>query len=443
MVKMGYRISMTLILKRSSSPWGNVIGGKMKTGLNALADGTELSDSFEVKEPSLKFCIIGLAVVALSISGCSTSMIAYTPQAISPSQTLTYKQGVGTLSEKDNEREIVIYPTFKMQKTFDPTFTIGYANNSRVAVNFSTDNVRAYFRGQPVPIYTYTEKVSEIETEKTQKQVATAILGALVAGAAAYSASHQTYTRNYSASVYGGGRQTNFYGSNTLRVYDPMSGILAGSAVAGVTALGVKQIEFNAQSLVQASESILQQNTVNPQQMVYGNLILKNCCDPFSGPNDTVRFEVTTNGKMSSFEFIRSDGNKAPVRLVPVPASVPVAATTTPLQSSSGVTIPPPPPGQPPPPPLISQESVPLIPTTVIKSVAVPAASGTLASNRMQVGQLSYEAGELAKDLACNKYPVPVMNAKGPGFETYTVSCTNGDVLTLRCESIQNCRALQ
>lgn len=104
---------------------------------------------------------------------------------------------------------------------------------------------------------------------------------------------------------------------------------------------------------------------------------------------------------------------------------------------------PPPPPGQPPPPPP-SQESAQSIPTSVIKSaVVVPAANGTLASNRTSVGQLSYGAAELAKELACNKYPVPVMNAKGLGFETYTVGCANGDVLTLRCEPGQSCRVLK
>lgn len=246
-------------------------------------------------------CLVALAVL---VSGCSTT-IAYTPRPNKEAaQTLKYTDGVGTLSEKDEARELFVYSRFKTQGPTQPTFTIGYANNTAEPVDFSTDNVKAYFRG--APIYTYTERIAEIQSEKQAKQIALAIIGGLAAGAAAYGASRQTYRSNYAGAVAGRRGVTTFAGSNTVRVYDPVAGMLAGAAVGGATVLGIRQIEYNAENQEQSANAILQLNTVEPLQMVTGDLVLKNCCDPAPQANDLVRLEVTASGKTSVFEFART-----------------------------------------------------------------------------------------------------------------------------------------
>ena len=198
-----------------------------------------------------------------------------------------------------------MYPTFRTQDTTYPTFTIGFANKAGVDLNFSPDNVKAYFRGAAVPVYTYIERVAEIKSRKQAQQVALAILGGVAAGAAAYGASHQSYRTNYSGFASGRRGFASFAGTSTTRVYDPASGILAGAAVGGATALGIRQLEYNAQSQEQAAISILQANTLSPLQMVTGELILKDCCDPSPKPDDIVRFEVTARNKTYVFEFAR------------------------------------------------------------------------------------------------------------------------------------------
>ncbi|MCY1229786.1 hypothetical protein D9M72_421730 [compost metagenome] len=251
-----------------------------------------------------KICVV--VAFAVFATGCTTT-ITYTPRVNKDApQTLKYTDGVGVLSEKDETREVFAYPRFKAQQPTEPTFTIGYANNTAGAVDFSTDNVKAYFRGAPVQIYTYNERVAEIQSEKQAKQVALAILGGLAAGAAAYGASRQTYRSNYSGYVAGRRGVSSFAGSNTVRVYDPVSGILAGAAVGGATVLGIRQIEYNAQNQEQSANAILQLNTVEPLQMVTGDLILKNCCDPYPSPSDVIRLEVTASDKTSVFEFVRT-----------------------------------------------------------------------------------------------------------------------------------------
>ena len=248
-------------------------------------------------------CVVSLAIFA---SGCTT-MVTYAPRpSQDTAQTLKYTQGVGTLAEKDETRELFVYPRFKAQGPAQPTFTIGYANNTAEPVNFSPANVKAFFRGAPIQIYTFDERIAEIRAEKQGKQIALAIIGGLAAAGAAYGASRQTYRSNYSGYSAGPRGVRSFAGSETVRVRDPLAGVVAGAAVGGATVLGIQQIEYSADNQERSAESILELNTVEPQQMVTGDLILKNCCDAQPGPNDVVRLEVTTNDKTSVFEFVRN-----------------------------------------------------------------------------------------------------------------------------------------
>ncbi|MCE3272168.1 MAG: hypothetical protein K0S57_2565 [Ramlibacter sp.] len=258
-----------------------------------------------------KIRFFGMAAIVIStatLGGCAT-LVAYAPQKndSDPSQSVKYVQGVGTVTAKTDKYEMFMYPAFRTQGFKEPTFVLGYANNSSTREDFNISNVRAFFRGQPVPIYTYTEKIAEIQAVKRGNQIALAILGGLAAGAAAHSASHRTYASNYSGTAWNNrGGRASFVGSGTVRVYDPAAGILAGGAVAGATGVGIAQIENNAANAEMAAAGILQENTVEPMQMVNGAVILRDCCDQFPKPGDAIRFEVTASGRTSVFEFSRA-----------------------------------------------------------------------------------------------------------------------------------------
>lgn len=58
------------------------------------------------------------------------------------------------------------------------------------------------------------------------------------------------------------------------------------------------------------------------------------------------------------------------------------------------------------------------------------------------IGVDSYSAERLARQSACHVNPTATLIAKGPGFESFSVQCTNSDVLMIRCES-GNCRAMK
>lgn len=64
------------------------------------------------------------------------------------------------------------------------------------------------------------------------------------------------------------------------------------------------------------------------------------------------------------------------------------------------------------------------------------------ARTTIAVGVDGFSAQQLARTRSCSAQPVAALAAKGPGFETYTVACDNGDALAIRCE-FGNCRVLR
>ncbi|MBB3181815.1 S1C family serine protease [Variovorax sp. Sphag1AA] len=57
-------------------------------------------------------------------------------------------------------------------------------------------------------------------------------------------------------------------------------------------------------------------------------------------------------------------------------------------------------------------------------------------------GRDAYNAERLARSTSCAAEPRAALVAKGPGFETYSIACSNGDALAVRCE-FGNCRELK
>lgn len=57
-------------------------------------------------------------------------------------------------------------------------------------------------------------------------------------------------------------------------------------------------------------------------------------------------------------------------------------------------------------------------------------------------GKDAYMAEQLARQSQCSSDTMATLIAAGPGFEHYSMRCTNGDVMMIRCEW-GNCRALK
>ena len=73
---------------------------------------------------------------------------------------------------------------------------------------------------------------------------------------------------------------------------------------------------------------------------------------------------------------------------------------------------------------------------------SAPAANTIPATPVADIGNDSWAAERLSAVKACHPAPKAKLSAKGPGFETYTVGCSIGDVLLVRCE-MGNCRVMR
>lgn len=71
-----------------------------------------------------------------------------------------------------------------------------------------------------------------------------------------------------------------------------------------------------------------------------------------------------------------------------------------------------------------------------------PAQTAAKAPAPSAVGQDSYNVERMPEMRACSSSARASLTSRGPGFETYIVPCTSGDVLIVRCE-MGNCRVLK
>ncbi len=240
--------------------------------------------------------IFSFSLLAL-LAGCATPMISYQP---SDNQAVAYNQGVGAITWETSEMVATIYPTFRLQAVSDiPTFTLMVQNKTDHNIDFMPENVLAYLDGQACHLYSYEERVGQIRSSARKRKVALAIAGGLAAGAAAYSASHQTV--NYSSYGQIGYRQ--FWTSGSMQIYDPAAGMLAGAAVGAATGVGIHQIAREAGYEEQAAQAIFQHTTIRPGTTIAGQLMLRlrRNQEKFSA----VELDVPIGGEPSTFKFTK------------------------------------------------------------------------------------------------------------------------------------------
>ena len=95
----------------------------------------------------------------------------------------------------------------------------------------------------------------------------------------------------------------------------------------------------------------------------------------------------------------------------------------------------------------ITEASSSPVPSSVAPPAVTSPPTGADVSNAPVVaahpsGKDAFQAEHLPAAKACSSQPRAVLSAKGAGFETYMVACSNGDTLAVRCE-FGNCRALR
>jgi uncharacterized protein YceK len=241
--------------------------------------------------------LVALIAITTALGGCATTVTTYVP---SEGQSVTYNQGVGTITAQTADATLLMYPTFRYQTPSEiPTFTLMVQNTTIHDIDFNPETLTASVDSQQCHVYSLEERVSEIRKAARRKQVALAIAGGLAAAGAGYAAAHQTAT--YSSVSYVGNRS--FYTTGTVRVYDPASGIFAGAAVGAVTGVGIHQIAKAAGYEEQAAQGIFQRTTIHPGSTAIGQIELKTSSDRFAAVN----VNVPVDGAVGQLQFLKKN----------------------------------------------------------------------------------------------------------------------------------------
>lgn len=170
---------------------------------------------------------------------------------------------------------------------------------------------------------------------------------------------------------------------------------------------------FDRFVVVQASDQTLVTGVVGVSTLSGG--IFASLFTPMRNPDISAVIEARPRSSPREVEYdsaflLRSLGPKFGLR------TIERSATATPIEVKPVAAVP-------------TVIAEPAVPTTAKKPPAI-------------IGQDSVGAERVARDVGCVRDVLANMISKGPGYETYSFQCVNGDTLLVRCE-FGNCRALK
>ncbi len=233
-----------------------------------------------------------LFVAAFLATGCATTPVSFQPRQTGASASMSIVAGVGVRSLVDDGIVVVAYPAFPRQGAERPAFVLRVTNGSAVPIVVARDDVRAFFRDRPVPLYTRAERAAELHAASVRREAVHVAVGTLAAVAALWGVST-------------GWRGGISAGGGSLFVQTPLTGLAGGVAVAAAGDEAMRQFEHGGAGDAAVSGAILESRTVRAGGSATVHVLLKDCCSARLGDDDLIRLEVTLAGRTHAFSFQR------------------------------------------------------------------------------------------------------------------------------------------
>lgn len=206
-----------------------------------------------------KLLVTQAALIILLSAGC----VSRSRLSVSESSPIRprYSQGVATLlSEKKNSVVVrLLSPEFTIETHSLPSFYVGMVNGMDVAVDFSTENIKAFSGEKSVRVYTYDEIEKRIKREAAWTAFAVALNGASQSMAA--SMPQTTQTTGSVTSSGPGGYSTGTY-TGTTTTYNPAATASANARIQANTRDQLESIASSASAQVNNAQAMLRRNTV-------------------------------------------------------------------------------------------------------------------------------------------------------------------------------------
>ena len=193
--------------------------------------------------------------------------------------------------------------------------------------------------------------------------------------------------------------------AGSVNVGQDQANAIAGGALFGaaiMAALGGNMRQIDQVATAGATRSLAQQTdrSLTKQQLIIGNCLAARGYRVLDGT--------------ANVSFVQGAPPAAPAV---APTSAPSVATAAALPITPAYLPPP-------------ADGIVRLPTPIMPPPTKP------------TGTDSYAAERVARAANCNGTGLANLVAKGPGYESYSMQCTNGDAMMIRCE-LGNCRALR
>jgi hypothetical protein len=253
-------------------------------------------------------CALALALtvaLAATLAGCAVPVerpVAFQPRAEgagvgSPGPALRAALANGVV--------LTLRPTWSRQPLDAPAFALHVANGSAAPVRIARDGVRATFRDAPVALARREERLRAVRAAEAGREALHVAVGTVAAVAALWGVAS-----GWDGAIAAGS------GSGSIAVQTPLTGLVAGVAVAGA---GEEAFERSGDTLAARralAEAVLDARSVPPGGAATVQLVLDGCCAAALRAGDVLRVEVDVGGETARFAFQRVPAED-PTRLLP------------------------------------------------------------------------------------------------------------------------------
>jgi len=227
--------------------------------------------------------VVCICVAAAMLSGCvTTETVRFQPK---PDQQALVRDGQSALVSRRKNSIVLIRPAAREFRTGGrPVFVVGINNLSKGPLEFWVADIQAtqLVNGELAQLKVITYE--ELAQEERNRQIASAVLVGLAAGANAMAASQAGYY-NSRSTVYGPGGG---YSVHTTGYSPAAAAIAQSNASAQNEAMISATIERGQANLVNLERSVIKDNTLLPAEWYGGQLHLQ----PLAQSGDTKSYKI-------------------------------------------------------------------------------------------------------------------------------------------------------
>jgi hypothetical protein len=227
--------------------------------------------------------VVCICVTAAMLCGCaSTETVRFQPK---PDQQALVRDGQSALVSRRKNSIVLIRPAAREFRTGGrPVFVVGMNNLSKGPLEFRVADIQATqsINGEVAQLQVIT--YDDLEQEERNRQIASALLVGLAAGANAAAASQGGYY-NSTSTVYG---PRGAYTVNTTGYSPTAAAIAQSNASAQNEAMISATIERGQANLANLERSVMKDNTLLPGEWYGGQLHLQ----PLAQSSETKSYKI-------------------------------------------------------------------------------------------------------------------------------------------------------